>query len=115
MLEKLLEISRDIEFSLDGDAWKFQLMRPAEKLRRAQVISRVLGGANIESVTQDDYSRAFKIATLTVSYIEGPKAFVEKCQKDFSQLDDGYIDLLFEKYSAAEEKFEEAKKKFRPS
>jgi len=116
MLEKLLDISRDVEFSIDGDNWKFQLLRPTEKLRRAQVISRVLGGSPIESVTADDYSRAFMIATLTVSFVDGPEVFKEKFQKDFTQIpDDNYIKLLYEKYLSAEERFEEAKKKFRPA
>lgn len=116
MLEKLLDISRDVEFTIDGERWKFQLLRPTEKLRRAQVISKVLGGANIESVTNDDYSRAFMSATLTVAFLEGPEIFTEKFQKDFTQIpDDAYIKSLFDKYIAAEEKFEEAKKKFRPT
>lgn len=116
MLEKLLDLNREVNFTIDGDAWRFQTMRPTEKFKRAQVIARILGNVPIESVTQDDYSRAFKIASLAVSYIEGPTVFVEKYHKDFSEIaDDDYIDRLFNKLGEAEMKFDEAKKKFRPA
>lgn len=115
MLEKLLDIPREVNFSIETEAWRFQILRPNEKNRRAQLISRILGGAPIESVTQEDYSRAFKLATLAVAYLEGPPVFVEKYHKDFGEIaDDNYIDMLFTKYMEHDGKFEEAKKNFDP-
>lgn len=116
MLEKLLDLNREVNFTINGEAWRFMTMRPMDRLKRAQIISRILGNTPIESVTADDYSRAFKIASLTVAYLEGPPVFVEKYHKDFSEIpDEQYIDSLFEKLSEAETKFDEAKKKFRPA
>lgn len=115
MLENLLGLSRDIEFKIESEVWKFQLLRPDGKLKRAQTVSRLLGGVSIESVTADDYARAFKVATLANAYVDGPVNFVEECKKDFGAVDDEYLNILFDKYAAAETKFDEAKKKFRPA
>lgn len=115
MLEKLLGLSRNVEFKIESEAWKFELLRPDGKLKRAQTVSRLLGGVNIESVTADDYSRAFKIGTLAIAYVDGPEKFVEDYKKDFGAVDDEYLSMLFDKYAAAEAKFDEAKKKFRPA
>jgi len=99
---------------IDEDSWKFELLRPMDKLKRASLIASLLGDAPFSTISSEDYNMALIIATLKLAFREGPDWFKEKCNGNFGEFrDDEYMIELYKEYELKLKEFEEAKKKCR--
>ncbi len=114
MIEKIIEMSLETEVKIENDTWIFKFLRPKEKLDRAVMVSQLINFVPVDSVTNEDYNRAFILATLQTAYISGPPLFKDKLKEDFSLItDEGYLILIYQGYIEKESRFEEGKKKLR--
>lgn len=113
MINEILNYDTEFQKKIDNDVWKFELLRPKAKMRRASLINEYLGGVPVDNVANDVYDMAYIIATLQLAYRAGPGWFVEKFKENMSEVDDDIIVELYKEYDKREKEFEERKKKSR--
>lgn len=114
MIDKILNLSMETTCKVGNDVWKFKFLRPKERLLRTSIQSQLLNLAPIESVSPQDYNRAYVLATFGIAFLAGPDWFDAKYKKDFLEIpDETYLTELWVEYETKETKFEDAKKKLR--
>jgi len=120
MISDILGLPTKNEVKIDGETWEFEILRPRDRGARASLVSQILGGASLESVSQEDHGTALMVATLKVICRSAPTWFREKFWPEGSVYpqfenfpDEEYMLELYNAAMAKETAFAEAKKKLR--